>query len=189
MFLRFGCLFVLVPLIELALLIWMGRVVGLLPTLALVFSTGLLGAALAHREGMRAFTAVQQELAAGRIPGRPLLAGLGVLLGGALLLTPGVLTDVAGLLLLFPPSRNLFFSWTRRRLEAALASGTVRIATWGLGAWGDRAESSGPAAGRPEGPNDHGPGRGFPFEFRKSSGGDEEPEKERPPRPGEIIQD
>jgi UPF0716 protein FxsA len=182
--LRFGCLFVLVPLAELALLIWIGRWVGLVPTLGLVLTTGLLGAALARREGLRALTAVQSELAAGRLPGRSLMVGAAVLVGGAFLVTPGILTDIAGLLLLFPPSREIVFRWVRRRLERAVSDGTLRVARWG---WVDRGGGSGEEGGG--GRKAHGPSPPFPFEFKAKSGGDPEGEDGRPPRPGEIIQD
>lgn len=184
MLIRLGCLFVLVPFVELALLIWIGRWVGFLPTMALVLSTGILGAALARREGLRALTAIQAELAAGRIPGRSLMVGAAVLVGGAFLLTPGILTDVAGLLLLFPPSRNVVFRWVRRRLEKAVSDGSLQTLQW---RWGDTGGSGSPGLGGDEGRKPHGPDQGFPFEFRTKSGGDSE--DDRPPRPGEIIQD
>jgi UPF0716 protein FxsA len=181
-----GCLFVLVPFAELALLIWMGRWLGLVPTLALVLSTGLLGAALARKEGLRAYMAVQNELAAGRIPGRSLMVGAAVLVGGAFLLTPGILTDVAGVLLLLPPSRDLVFRFVRRRLERAISNGTLRVTGWG---WEYRSGSRGFGPADEGGRNPHGPGNPFPFEFKSKSGRDPEVDDDRPPRPGEIIQD
>ena len=87
----------LVPLAELGLLIWMGQAMGFWPTIALVAGTGILGAALARREGTRALTNVQHELARGRVPARALMSGAAVLVGGALLVTPGVLTDAFGI--------------------------------------------------------------------------------------------
>ena len=89
--------FVAVPLLELAILLQIGQWIGLPSTIALVVTTGVAGAALARRQGIRAFLAVQRELASGRLPGRSLLDGLAILVGGALLLTPGVLTDVIGI--------------------------------------------------------------------------------------------
>jgi UPF0716 protein FxsA len=70
---------------------------------------------------------VQAELAAGRIPGRALLDGLAILLGGAFLLTPGLLTDVAGFLLLLPPTRRWIRGRVRAMLERRMASGELRV--------------------------------------------------------------
>src|SRR5687767_3606742 len=83
-------MFIAVPILELILLIQIGQVLGVLPTVALVLLTGVAGAALARMEGLRVLRQFQQELAAGRMPGQAMLDGASVLLGGALLLTPGV---------------------------------------------------------------------------------------------------
>lgn len=109
-------LFTLVPLAELWLLLVLGRQVGLVPTLTLVVFTGALGAWLARSQGLRAFEAVQAELDSGRMPTTSLLDGLMILIAGAVLLTPGLLTDVFGFLLLAPLTRT----WIRHRLAAAL---------------------------------------------------------------------
>ena len=134
---RLFLLFVLVPVLELALLIQMGRVVGLLPTVALVLLTGVLGASLARREGVRVFFRFQSEIATGRLPGQALFDGLCVLVGGAFLLTPGVLTDLVGFALLLPPSRRWIQNRLRRSLERGIQEGTVRVVTFsGFGAGG-----------------------------------------------------
>ena len=166
MLFRLFCAFVLVPLLELALLVRIGTVVGVWPTLALVAGTGLLGAALARREGTRALLALQRDLAEGRLPARSLVAGASVLVGGAFLLTPGVLTDLAGLFLLLPVTRRLAFRWARRRMQAALATGAVRFTVWGTEGQG------GPAR----------PGADRSTRSAREEGA-------RPARPGEIIQD
>jgi UPF0716 protein FxsA len=103
---RLALLFVIIPVLELVLLVELGQIVGLLPTLALVIFTGLTGAALARAEGFRVFWAFQRELASGRLPGQALQDGIAVLVGGAFLLTPGILTDLAGFALLLPLSRR-----------------------------------------------------------------------------------
>jgi UPF0716 protein FxsA len=103
---RLALLFILVPLLELVLLVQMGRVVGLWPTLGLVLATGVAGAVLARLEGLRVLFQFQQEIASGRIPGQSLLDGLSVLIGGALLLTPGILTDLLGFSLLLSGPRR-----------------------------------------------------------------------------------
>lgn len=186
---RLGCLFVLVPVTELALLIWMGREMGVWPTLSLVVGTGFLGAALARREGMRTLIAIQQELAEGRLPTRSLLAGGAVLVGGAFLLTPGVLTDLAGFLLLFSPTRALVFRWVQRRMKTALTRGTLQTSVWNARGFENR--KGGGWRVWTTGKEAHGRGAGFPFEFqsRSEEGREETEDEHHPPRPGEIIQE
>jgi UPF0716 protein FxsA len=128
---RLALLFVVVPILELMLLIELGQVVGLLPTLGLVVITGVTGAWLARAEGLRVFLRFQTELASGKLPGQALMDGISVLVGGAFLLTPGVLTDLAGFTLLFPPTRRWLQRRVRRRLERQIADGTVRVVTMG----------------------------------------------------------
>jgi UPF0716 protein FxsA len=142
---RLALLFVIVPVLELVLLIQIGQVVGLWPTLALVVITGMAGAALARLEGIRVLFAFRQELARGRIPGQALLDGISVLVGGAFLLTPGILTDFAGFALLLPVSRRWVQRRVRRRLERSLRDGTVRVVTMGpsgFGRWGSDGSGS-----------------------------------------------
>ena len=133
---RLALLFVIVPLVELVLLIELGQLVGLLPTLALVIFTGVTGAWLARAEGMRVFFQFQQELAAGRLPGQAMLDGISVLVGGAFLLTPGVLTDVVGFSLLLPVTRRWLQRRVRKRLERSIADGSIRVVTMGMGGTG-----------------------------------------------------
>lgn len=132
-FARLLSLMVLVPVVELALLIQIGRSVGLVPTIALVVSTGAAGAWLARAEGLRVLYAFQREAMSGRLPGKSLLDGACVLVGGVMLVTPGVLTDLFGLALLFPVSRR----WVQNRVVAALErrvrEGSLRVVTFGAG--------------------------------------------------------
>ncbi len=135
-------LFVTIPLVELAILLQVGQWIGLWPTVGLVVATGIAGAALARHQGLRAFLAVQRELASGRLPGRSLLDGLSILVGGAFLLTPGILTDIAGFSLLLPFSRRWLQRTVQRRLERGISEGTVqfRVFTPGEGVstrWGE----------------------------------------------------
>ena len=166
MLFRLGCAFVIVPLLELALLIRIGGALGAWPTLALVAGTGLLGAVLARREGTRVLLALQRDLAAGRLPTESLVSGASVLIGGAFLLTPGVLTDLAGLFLLFTPTRAIALRWARRRMEAGIAAGAFRF-----------------SVGRMDGRSD--PERREPGRGPHSTGA----EGDRPSRPGEIVQE
>ena len=111
---RLFLVFVIVPLVELYLLIQVGEVIGAPATIGLVIATALLGAALARREGLRTFLAIQETVAAGRLPTDDLIEGVMILLAGLLLLTPGFLTDAIGFLVLIPPTRR----WLRRYLVA-----------------------------------------------------------------------
>jgi len=113
MWIRLLLAFTLIPVLELWLLLRIGSWLGAGATVALVVLTGVVGATLARREGVHAWSAVQAELSAGRLPGRELLEALLVLLAGIVLVTPGVLTDAAGLLLLVRPLRGRLV----RRLE------------------------------------------------------------------------
>jgi len=122
MFRRLLLLFIIVPIIELALLIQLGRWVGLWPTLAVIATTGVLGAALAGREGLRAWHAFQLDVYQGRVPGRAILDGLSIFVGGALLLTPGLVTDALGFALLLRPSRR----WLQDRVVNRFAGSLVR---------------------------------------------------------------
>jgi UPF0716 protein FxsA len=117
-------LFTLIPLIELALLIKIGQVIDLGPTIALVLITGVVGAFLARLEGLRTFTRIRSELFQGRMPADSLIDAMLILAAGILLVTPGVLTDAVGLLLLLPPTRAL----VRRRLKTRML-GSFRIMT------------------------------------------------------------
>jgi UPF0716 protein FxsA len=126
---RLAVLFVLVPVVELMLLIRMGQLIGFWPTVAFVLVTGWAGAVLVRVEGMRILARFQQELTMGRVPGQAILDGASVLVGGAFLLAPGVLTDLTGLALLFPPSRRLIQRWVRRRLERGIMNGSIRVMT------------------------------------------------------------
>lgn len=119
---RLILVFIIVPIIELALLIQLGRWIGLWPTLALIVLTGILGGALAGREGLRAWHAFQRDLHEGRMPGRPILDGLSIFAGGALLLTPGLLTDILGFALLARPTRR----WLQDRIVNRMGGRLLR---------------------------------------------------------------
>lgn len=130
---RLILLFVAVPLLELALLLWVGQWIGLGPTIALVVATGFAGAALTRQQGLRAFLSVQRKLAMGQVPSQSLLDGLSILVGGALLLTPGILTDVLGFSLILPLSRRALQGLLQRRLKRRIKEGALRVTSFGSG--------------------------------------------------------
>jgi UPF0716 protein FxsA len=106
----------LLPVIELALLFRLYRATDLWTTLGLVIGTGLLGAALARRQGFEIWRKVESQLAQGKPPAREMVDAFLVVIAGGLLILPGILTDIAGGLLLLPPVRGLFRLWLLRRL-------------------------------------------------------------------------
>ncbi|MCA9582073.1 MAG: FxsA family protein [Myxococcales bacterium] len=148
MFGRLLLLFTVVPALELWLLIAIGKSIGVLETIALILVTGILGAALAKREGFRVLRQWQQALAQGRMPQDGVVASLLVLVGGVLLVTPGVVTDAVGLLLLIPVSRRWIAARVRKRFEAGIAAGTVGVTYGAVGPWATGNPSSAPGHGR-----------------------------------------
>lgn len=118
-------LFVVMPLLELWLLLLVGARMGWGPTLLLVLFTGVSGAWLAKAQGYWVLGAIQRDLAAGQMPAPRIMDGVMILLAGALLITPGLITDVAGFLLLVPATRQLIRNWLRLQLEQKLREGSV----------------------------------------------------------------
>jgi len=108
---RLILLFILVPLLELIILIQVGRYLGFWPTVFLLLVLGLVGITLVRTQGLSAWHRIRTELAAGHPPGEALLDGLLVFAAGLLLITPGLLTDAAGLLLLLPQVRAVARLW------------------------------------------------------------------------------
>ncbi len=140
--------FLVVPIVELAVILQVGSSIGVLPTVALLLVVSVLGAALVRREGARTWRAFSSAVASGRAPAREVADGALVLLGGALLLTPGFVTDIVGLVAILPPTRAVARrALTRvvaRRMTAAVLRGPLR----------------GPFPGRPGQPSGPPPGRG-----------------------------
>ena len=134
--------FIALPIAELYVIIQVGGSIGVLPTLALLVLDSLLGAALLRTQGRTAWARFNRALGEGRVPAREVFDGAMVILGGALLLTPGFITDVFGLILLIPATRALV-----RRAAAALARRRVSFG-WTVMGPGAADAGTGPAAGR-----------------------------------------
>lgn len=117
---RFFLIVALLPLAELWLLIETGKIIGSGPTVALVLGTGLLGALLIRSQGLHLLSRIRADLGQGIIPGKKLFDAFCVLLGGILLITPGLITDLAGLLFLIPSTRPFLKAVLIRFLKRAI---------------------------------------------------------------------
>ncbi len=116
-------LFLFVPAVELLILMRLAGIFGFWPTACLVLSTGLLGAWLTRREGLKVLEKVGLELREGRMPTGEILEGVMVLVAGAFLLTPGLLTDLSGFTLLVPGIREAFAVYLGRLLVRKFSLG------------------------------------------------------------------
>jgi UPF0716 protein FxsA len=115
---RLGLLliFIAVPLLELVVLIEVGQLIGVWPTILIVVVTGIVGTAILHRQGFLAFKRAVESMERGELPIEPVADSVLLLFAGALLLTPGLITDAAGLLLLVPAFRRRIARWMFGRL-------------------------------------------------------------------------
>lgn len=117
-------IFLVIPILEIAVFIQAGEIFGLWPTLAAIVATAVIGAALIRAQGMAALQRARQSLARDRMPVSEVFTGICLLIAGALLLTPGFVTDTFGFLLLVPPVRAVLGRWI---LAAAMRSGNTRV--------------------------------------------------------------
>jgi UPF0716 protein FxsA len=141
-------LFIVVPIVELYVIVQIGQAIGLVPTLVLLLADAILGSLLLRQQGRGAWRRFNEALEERRFPGREVADGLMIAVGGTLLLTPGFLTDIVGLILLIPPSR----AFVRRLMRAYVGR---RFLVVGVG---ERAMRS----GRADGPAR--PGRDYDYE-------------------------
>ncbi len=125
MFAVLALLFLVVPFLELYVLIQVGQAIGALPTIALLVLVSAAGAWLVKREGLSTMRRAQAQLREGRVPTSELVDGVLILFAGALLVSPGFVTDLAGILLLVPPVRLALRAAARRRL--ARRAGVIEI--------------------------------------------------------------
>ena len=116
-------LFIVVPLVELYVILQVGQEIGALPTIAILVADSILGAWLLRNQGRSVWARFRAQLEAGRPPAREVADGALVILGGSLLLTPGFVTDIFGILLLLPPTRAIVRRVIVRRFSFGLVSG------------------------------------------------------------------
>jgi len=127
MFIKILILFTLVPMVELFILIEAGRQIGIAPTIAMIFLTGIAGAFLARRQGFQLMQRIQGDLSLGRLPAEELIDGAIILAGGLLLLTPGFCTDLIGFCMLAPFPRRYLKSWLKVWLQQKIDRGEIHI--------------------------------------------------------------
>ncbi|WP_115717338.1 FxsA family protein [Gallaecimonas mangrovi] len=123
MFGRLFLLFLIVPFIEITLLIKLGGIIGVVPTVALMIITAVVGAKLVRQAGFATWTQAQQRMANGEMPGQQICEGLVLLIAGVLLMTPGLLTDIAGIVLLLPNVRRKLAAQLGKRMVVQTVGG------------------------------------------------------------------
>ena len=117
--------FTIIPVSEIYILIAIGGQIGILPSIGLVILTGIVGASLARSQGLQTLGRIRDSFQQGVVPGEELLNALLIAIAGIVLLTPGFLTDAAGLFLLIPATRTLCREWLKRRIELVYSQRNV----------------------------------------------------------------
>lgn len=115
-------LFLVIPIVEIAVLIQLSEVIGGWTTIVLVVITAYLGAQMVKQQGLQTIAQIQQKTAAGQIPGEELFSGVCILISGVLLVTPGIMTDIVGFLLLTPMVRQRMAAILKQKIHAFATS-------------------------------------------------------------------
>lgn len=116
-------LFIIVPVVELYILIEVGKKIGSLTTIGIIILTGILGAYLVKSQGFMILKKIQNDLNEGILPGNSLIQGAIILAGGILLLTPGFITDIIGFIFLIPASRRVVKKYLLKWLKGKIKKG------------------------------------------------------------------
>lgn len=162
-------LFIVVPIAELYVIIQVGQAIGVWPTLALLLADAILGSLLLKHQGLAAWRRFNKALAERRFPGTEVVDGLLIVVGATLLLTPGFITDIFGLIFLIPPTRAI--------VRAILKRFTIgRFTVVGMGMPGGFGRGPGPGSG-----NGQPPSRDYDFDVTA----EEVPPEDRPRLPPE----
>ena len=120
MFFKLFLLFTIIPFVELALLIKIGTVIGTFETIMIIIITGLVGALMVRAAGIQCLFRIQENLRSGIIPTDELFTGLLILVSGAFLVTPGLITDAVGFVFLFPPTREIVKSYLKKYIKSKI---------------------------------------------------------------------
>jgi UPF0716 protein FxsA len=169
-------LFIVVPIAELYVIIKVGEAIGLVPTLALLFLDAILGSMLWRHQGRAAWVRFNRALSENRLPHKEVFDGVLIILGGALLVTPGFISDVFGLILLIPPTRAIVRAVSARWVRRRMARGELTF--WTIGS-APRRPRGRPATG---GPPPRGPEPENPFSWEEPP----IPPRRPGPRPDDI---
>ena len=117
-------IFITLPILELAVLLRLDDAIGLFQTIVLIFLTGIIGAWLVRQQGISIIFKIKKEISDGNMPAKKeMIDGVMILIAGAVLVTPGLITDIFGFLLLIPYTRNFIRKWIRHRIEKYVNSG------------------------------------------------------------------
>jgi len=130
MFIKLLIVFATVPLIELALLIKIGEFIGIIPTIIIVGSTGIIGITLARSQGYQVIKKIKNKIELGKLPADDLIGGVLILIGGTMLLTPGILTDITGFSLIFPITRSVFVKIAKNKIKKYIENNRRGIEIW-----------------------------------------------------------
>lgn len=142
--------FIVFPLLEIALLVKLGSMFGFWPTFGLVIATAVAGTTILHHQGFAVLRRTQDAMAAGKPPIEPVTDGLFLLASGLLLITPGLITDSMGVLLLVPPIRKAITRWSLRKV---LQNGTLTDSIFTQSSGERHGQKPGPSS-RPSTPRD-----------------------------------
>lgn len=123
-------LLIVIPALEIWLLIEVGQAIGGWSTFALLVLTGLFGYYLTRIEVRKLVMEAREDFAAGRLPGRQIIDGICLFVGGLLLLVPGFITDAVGLFLVLPPTRLLLRGWLLHLIKKLFESSWIRFYRW-----------------------------------------------------------
>jgi UPF0716 protein FxsA len=126
-FFKLFFLFTLVPVIELWLLIRVGSIIGVFPTIGVVILTGIVGAWMARIQGLSVISELNTSVAQGKVPGRELINAVLVFVGGALLLTPGFVTDILGFSMIMPGTRGVISAFLMSYFSKKVQSGNMNF--------------------------------------------------------------
>ena len=118
-------LFIVVPIAELAVIIQVGQSLGVLSTILLLIAVSIVGAWMVKFQGLLVLMKARERLARGEMPSDELISGLAILIAGALMLTPGFITDAVGIALLIPPIRAILVAFVRRRFRGRIQTFTT----------------------------------------------------------------
>lgn len=162
-------LFILMPIVEIAVLIQVGGSIGLFPTLLIIILTAILGTYLLRQQGLATLTRARQRMSSGQLPAEQMMEGVLLLIGGVLLLTPGFVTDAFGFSCLFPLTRQ----WMARKMASRSVIGVM-----GMG-------GGGPGTSAGMGPDS---GSGADGSFGGTSGATPGGKPARKPIDGEVIE-